>query len=253
MEEKNESREVKPFNPTQNVIPLNTIKQNINLIHSLMKEVMQENQHYGLIPGCGSKPSLLKAGAEKLCFMFRLRPVINLAADVQFNPMPNGHMEYRVICHILNVDGLELATGLGSCSTLETKYRWRFGKQSNPADFYNTCFKMAKKRAHVDGTIAAIAASDMFTQDGEDMDILQTKQSEDTVTTKPVQPSSEIDVLAKELFENSEKFKLWRIENSLAETLKTATAEERAAVLQALKELKAKKNKAEEEQYEPGN
>jgi hypothetical protein len=44
-------------------------------------------------------------------------------------------------------------------------------KMENPdiADTYNTVLKMAKKRAYVDGILSATAASDIFTQDIEDM------------------------------------------------------------------------------------
>jgi hypothetical protein len=43
-------------------------------------------------------------------------------------------------------------------------------RQENPdiADVYNTVLKMAKKRALVDATITACAASDIFTQDMEE-------------------------------------------------------------------------------------
>jgi hypothetical protein len=42
-------------------------------------------------------------------------------------------------------------------------------ENENPADHYNTVLKMAKKRAFVDATITATAASDIFTQDiGDD-------------------------------------------------------------------------------------
>lgn len=44
-------------------------------------------------------------------------------------------------------------------------------EHDNPADYYNTCLKMAKKRALVDAILTATAASDIFTQDVEDMDI----------------------------------------------------------------------------------
>jgi hypothetical protein len=37
------------------------------------------------------------------------------------------------------------------------------------ADTFNTVLKMAKKRAYVDGILSATAASDIFTQDIEDM------------------------------------------------------------------------------------
>ena len=45
------------------------------------------------------------------------------------------------------------------------------GKVENPdiADCYNTVLKISKKRAYVDATIAATAASDIFTQDLEDL------------------------------------------------------------------------------------
>jgi hypothetical protein len=42
-------------------------------------------------------------------------------------------------------------------------------EHDNPADYYNTILKMAKKRAHVDAILTATAASDIFTQDIEDM------------------------------------------------------------------------------------
>lgn len=42
-------------------------------------------------------------------------------------------------------------------------------EHDNPADYYNTVLKMAKKRAHVDAILTATAASDIFTQDVEDM------------------------------------------------------------------------------------
>ena len=42
-------------------------------------------------------------------------------------------------------------------------------EHDNPADYWNTCLKMAKKRAHVDAILTATAASDIFTQDTEDL------------------------------------------------------------------------------------
>jgi hypothetical protein len=195
------------------------VRGQVNLIQTVMKEVMQEGQHYGVVPGC-KKPSLWKPGAEKISMTFRLRPIIN-AGDVQITQLGNGHREIMVSCHVLNADGLELATGIGSCSTMENKYRYRGGekkptgrdvpreywnlkkdgqaneaqeliggrgfgaakidgkweivemgeKQENPdiADTYNTVLKMAKKRAYIDGILSATAASDIFTQDIEEL------------------------------------------------------------------------------------
>jgi hypothetical protein len=45
------------------------------------------------------------------------------------------------------------------------------GRVENPdiADVYNTVLKMAKKRAQVDATLTAVGASDLLTQDLEDL------------------------------------------------------------------------------------
>jgi len=61
-------------------------------------------------------------------------------------------------------------------------------EHDNPADYYNTCLKMAKKRAHVDAILTATAASDIFTQDVEDMPEVipgAKQETEKKATTKP--------------------------------------------------------------------
>jgi hypothetical protein len=55
-------------------LTVNDIKGQVDLIQNVMKSVMQKDQHYGLIPGCGDKPALLKPGAEKLNLTFRMAP-----------------------------------------------------------------------------------------------------------------------------------------------------------------------------------
>ena len=115
------------------------ISAQVQLVQQVMAEVMQgpskENPngvHYGIIPGCGNKRSLFKAGAEKLFMTFRLRPIIDPHNDIVITELPNGHRDYRVHSHILNMQGVEMATGVGSACTLETKYRYRGGKRKCP-------------------------------------------------------------------------------------------------------------------------
>jgi hypothetical protein len=199
------------------IAPVNykQIQAQINAIQEVMKHNMQEGTHYGTIPGCGNKPALYKPGAEKLSMMFRLIPTFQIERQ-DFN---GGHREYRIVCTLSTPDGRVMGQGVGSCSTLEAKYRWRSKflvtsipvprdywtnrsgeilraaapeyadqelstkktdigwmitvrseREENPdiADQYNTVLKMAKKRAHVDATLTATAASDIFTQDIED-------------------------------------------------------------------------------------
>ncbi|MBQ9785093.1 MAG: hypothetical protein IJW29_06300 [Clostridia bacterium] len=103
------------------------VKQQVQAIQKLMAEVMLDNTHYGKIPGCGDKPTLLQPGAQKLCFMF------GLADDYQIEQtdMPNGHREYRVKCTLTHKgSGIVQGNGYGICSTMESKYRYR-----NAADY----------------------------------------------------------------------------------------------------------------------
>lgn len=192
------------------------LKTHVLMVQNVMQSVMQKDEHYGIIPGC-KKPSLWKPGAEKLSLTFRLAPSYNFTET----DMPNGHKNFVCKCTLTHISSKEVyAEGLGSCSTMESKYRFRdeerkcpncgkaaiikgkeeFGggwvcfkkkggcnskfkdgdqaidgqkvgrvEYDNPADFYNTALKMAKKRAHIDATLTATAASDIFTQDIEDM------------------------------------------------------------------------------------
>lgn len=206
------------------------VKQQVQLIQQIMREVMQgptkdnpSGTHYGVVPGT-DKPTLLQPGAQKLMLTFRLRAILNPDSDVRIVELADGHREVRAFVHVCNSAGEELSTGVGSCSTMEAKYRWRGGekkpldppvpvpkeywnerkdgaprekldallggsgrapskidgqwlvceigeKMENPsiADTYNTVLKMAVKRATVHGVLAATAASDIFTQDVEDM------------------------------------------------------------------------------------
>jgi hypothetical protein len=58
---------------------------------------------------------------------------------------------------------------------MEKKYRYRKDDNGNKienediADVYNTVLKMAKKRAYIDGILSSTGASDIFTQDFEEL------------------------------------------------------------------------------------
>jgi hypothetical protein len=97
------------------------VVKHVNSIQRVMKAVMKEETHYGKIPGCKGL-SLYKAGAEKLCLTFRLLPTYELECI----DLPNGHREYKVRCRLTHgPSGQFVAEGVGSCSTMEAKYRWR--------------------------------------------------------------------------------------------------------------------------------
>ena len=126
MENNQETAVVKQ--PVSELMPISIseIKNQVQAIQQMMRDVMKEgiDGHYGKVPGCGDKKVLLKAGAEKLVLLFRLAPTY----EVKIETFPNniGHREYSVKCVLTNINtGKIWAEGLGSCSTMESKYRYR--------------------------------------------------------------------------------------------------------------------------------
>lgn len=110
----------------------------VQLIQQVMDKVMIRDQHYGLVPGCGPKPALLKAGAEKLCFAFRMAP----SFDITLTQLERGHREYQIICTLKHiVTDQVLGSGVGCCSTMEKKYRWRSAERSCPSCGSNAIIK----------------------------------------------------------------------------------------------------------------
>ncbi|MGL4462932.1 MAG: hypothetical protein ACRC1K_12350, partial [Planctomycetia bacterium] len=141
--------------------------------------------------------------------------------EIRRRDMDAGHFEVETTCSLHSiVTGRYLGQGVGLCSTMESRYRYRDAKRSCPrcgaeaiirgreeygggwlcfkkqggcgakfdagdpavekqrsgrvenpdiADTYNTVLKMSKKRALVDAVLTATAASDIFTQDLEDL------------------------------------------------------------------------------------
>lgn len=101
---------------------VSAIRERISAVEELMRGAMVRDVHFGVIPGCGKKPTMLKPGAEMLAMMFRLSP--HIKTDI--TELGNGHREYTVTCSMVHIQtGDTWAQGVGSCSTMESKYRWR--------------------------------------------------------------------------------------------------------------------------------
>ena len=63
------------------------VRAQVNQIQYLMKNVLKEGEHYGTVPGCGKKPTLLQPGAEKIAYMFHFVPTY----EVTRHELGNGH------------------------------------------------------------------------------------------------------------------------------------------------------------------
>ncbi|QIE90856.1 hypothetical protein G5B91_10840 [Pseudomonas nitroreducens] len=191
------------------------IRQRVNLVQEVMQGIMKKDTHYGTIPGT-PKPTLYKPGAEVLCVTFRV------AQEYQIEDLSTPEMaRYRVTCiGVHQTTAIKLGEGVGECSSGEEKYKWRgaicpeefdltpenmrrvkFSKyrgnvekkaqvRTEAADLANTVLKMACKRAMIAMTLNVTAASDIFTQDIEDL-------PEELRENEPSQPATNPELAAK--------------------------------------------------------
>lgn len=174
--------------------------QSIKKLQTAIKANLAENYDYGTIPGT-QKPTLLKAGAEKIVTLFQARPRFVLVEKIEnWDEKPLFYYHYR--CEIVHVGtGVVIGEGEGSCNSKEDKYgyrwvgerelpegvnkedvpmKWRkgYGGKSYPVyrtentevfSLVNTIQKMAMKRALVAAALVLGRLSDLFTQDLEDL------------------------------------------------------------------------------------
>ena len=211
--------DVIPYAEKIGALTIEDTKAQVALVQQVLREVMKEGEHYGKIPGI-DKPTLFKAGAEKLCLVFRLDPQYETVEKQE-----GVHLTITSKCTLWHIpSGQRFGSGMGSCSTRESRYAYRHGQRKCPKcgaeaiikgkdfkndglptgwlcyrkkdgcgakfldgdesiekqvigrvanedipDQYNTVLKMSNKRSLVAAILNTTAASDLLTQDVEDM------------------------------------------------------------------------------------
>ena len=140
--------------------------------------------------GKAKKPSLLKAGAEKIVWAYGLRSVFTTEYSIEDYLTSGGFFFYRVRCDLYWGDQI-VTTGLGCANTREGSCGF-----ASSYDTANSRLKIARKRALVDAALMVGQLSDMFCQDEDNDDFMskavsmakgQTSGPEDVITAKQVQ------------------------------------------------------------------
>lgn len=127
---------------------------------------------FGVIPGT-HKPSLFKAGAEKIATAYGLCQRYEIVGKQEDFATPLFY--YLIRCDLVKIiDGREyvIVSAYGSANTSE-----RRNGRNSPFDGANSTVKMAQKRALVGAVLALCSGSDMFTQDMEDEDFMRQADS----------------------------------------------------------------------------
>lgn len=155
-------------------------KNNIALCATLVREVLEKDIDYGMIPGVPT-PFLWDAGAAKIMSAFNCYAEYTLVRVVD---LP-GKLAFTVFAKLINRKSQQVvATGIGAASTREIKHRYRWVKDPeaegisrkglkkneydkyripnpNTEDLLNTIAKMAAKRADIDAaqSLPGVAAT----------------------------------------------------------------------------------------------
>lgn len=164
---------------------------------AIVAQVLKAGPDFGVIPGT-DKPSLLKPGAEKIIDALNLWPDYEPLTTVEDYEKPLFAYRYRCVLRSRGANDA-IASGIGSCNSMESKYRWRgipewvvtseekaravdtkTRKKRNGGTFLvyllpnddifsqvNTLDKMAQKRSLI-AAVLDLGFSEQFTQDVED-------------------------------------------------------------------------------------
>lgn len=112
------------------IAPVANIGEALERYHEFgefVSKILKKDTDYGEIPGT-NKPTLLKAGAEKLGAFFGLRPLFSILDSVddwtgkEHNGEPFFYRQYK--CQLYR-NGELVGEGIGSCNSWEKKYRYR--------------------------------------------------------------------------------------------------------------------------------
>lgn len=162
------------FQPTS----IEELKAHVKAVDDAKREVMDEGRDYMTIPGT-KKPSLLKPGGEKLLKLYNLGARFEILEEVQdhgreweyrttewferkkitVKKPAYGFYFYKVRCELFHIPtGTMVGDGIATCSSNE--------RPNQPA---NTIIKMAQKSAMLGAVLINCNASDLFTQDLEDL------------------------------------------------------------------------------------
>lgn len=155
------------------VVPLGRMKEIIDYVEDMRNKILKKDVDYGLVPGT-KKPSILKAGVEKLEFAFMLTTKIKAVHaerdwDARWEyesydkdgfitkKQAQGDITVTVTIGVyLRGSEFLVCEAVGTCSRRER------GRELAPE---NTLVKMAMKRAKASGVLEATFSSDRFTVD----------------------------------------------------------------------------------------
>lgn len=187
-----------------------------NQLVTFTRDQLKPEVDFGVIPGT-KKKSLYKAGAEKIAFLFGLKPELELVKEVE--DFEKGFFFYRYKCKLVHYNsGKFVGEAVRSCNSMEKKYAftvvgekwatpeqkansierfqnnkgyWTLKVKKTPyevADQANTIDAMAQKRAVVAAVVQATMATEIFDIGEDEGERDGDHEAPDAPTTKNTDP-----------------------------------------------------------------
>jgi hypothetical protein len=101
----------------------------LKAIRTFIKNEFIKDIDFGVIPGTGGKPTLYQPGAQKTAMYFNAAP----DHQVERHELGNGHVEFVATTRFIHRGtGAMIGSGVGSCSSMEKKYRYRGSSRKCP-------------------------------------------------------------------------------------------------------------------------
>lgn len=137
--------------PVMPVMSVDQFRGQYQLIHQFYDAVMQQDVDYGVIPGTGDKPTLLKPGAQKLGSMFGLAAKFEILEQINdwSGKQHDGEpfLYYRIRANLYQGERL-VATGIGSANSWEDRHRYRWMSETEVPSYLDRS-KLLKRTAEL--------------------------------------------------------------------------------------------------------
>lgn len=106
----------------------------IEVFQKLVKNRLIEGHDYGVIPGTGTRATMLLPGAQKITKLAKCRPHYIVLREVEdWDREPQPLFAYTIQCQLIYLPTGEIVDeGVGECNSMESKYRWRQRERECP-------------------------------------------------------------------------------------------------------------------------
>ena len=138
------SGELVSLSPQQHIIDR---MEQTTAIRTYVKSALVQGIDYGVIPGCGDKPTLLLPGAQKALMFYNSYPTFK----VRTQELNDGHADFQVKAVVIyRPNASQIGEGVGSACTKEKKFR-RGGGGGAAMPACPKCGEVLRRSNHEEG------------------------------------------------------------------------------------------------------